>query len=236
MPIRLFKNEKYAKEVGVIQNRLEAKENESTTEIVIYGDIGESWWGDATSAKDIDRILNTVSTDHITVRINSPGGSAFDGVAIYNRLVDHPAKVKVIVDGWACSAASIIAMAGDEIIMNSGAMMMIHRASTFTYGNAEELQKDAELLEKLDKSLLDIYMNKVKISREELNVLLTNETWFTAEEAELIGLATQVEEKDEQTADPEAFKNNLLARFQQKPAASASQNSILNKFKRTDEQ
>lgn len=237
---RNFKNQQYNEKVPEIEKKFEAIVNAetSTTEIIIYGEIGDYWW-DSISANDIDRALKDVITDNITVRINSPGGDAFMGITIYNRFKDHPASVKIIVDGWACSAASIIAMAADELIMNTGAMLMIHPASTFLYGNKNDLEKEAELLRKIDSSLVDIYMTKALVEREEIEQMVENETWFTAEEAIAIGFAnseedTNIDEKETQK-DAEAFKNSVLARFKknvQQPAASATTNNILANFKR----
>ncbi|MEK3995639.1 head maturation protease, ClpP-related [Psychrobacillus sp. FSL K6-2365] len=239
MAKRKFKNEKFNDQVPKINKKFEAVTNvaTSTTEIIVYGDIGDSWWGDSISASDIDRALKDVKTDNITVRINSPGGNAFDGITIYNRLKDHSAKVKVIVDGWACSAASIIAMSADELVMNTGSMLMIHQASIGIYGNKDELEKEAELLGKLDSNLVDIYMTKALVDRKEIEQMVKNETWFTAEEAIAIGFATSVEDAHEGTTnqDAEAFKNSVLARFKkepQQPAASATTNNILANFKR----
>lgn len=239
MAKRKFKNEKFNDQVPKINKKFEAVTNvaTSTTEIIVYGDIGDSWWGDSISASDIDRALKDVKTDNITVRINSPGGNAFDGITIYNRLKDHSAKVKVIVDGWACSAASIIAMSADELVMNTGSMLMIHQASIGIYGNKDELEKEAELLGKLDSNLVDIYMTKALVDRKEIEQMVKNETWFTAEEAIAIGFATSVEDTNEDTTNQgaEAFKNSVLARFKkepQQPAASATTNNILANFKR----
>ncbi|QJT71636.1 Clp protease [Psychrobacillus phage Spoks] len=240
MAKRKFKNEMYNNQVPKIDKKLEAAMNAatSTTEIIVYGDIGDSWWGDSISAGDIDYALKDVKTDNITVRINSPGGDAFDGITIYNRLKDHPAKVKVIVDGWACSAASIIAMAADELVMNTGSMLMIHQASIGIYGNKDELVKEAELLGKLDSSIVDIYMTKSKVDRSEIEQMVKNETWFTAEEAIGIGFASSVEDTNVNTEtkqDAEAFKNSVIARFKkepQQPATSAASNNILANFKR----
>lgn len=239
MAKRKFKNEKFNDQVPKINKKFEAVTNTaaSTTEIIVYGDIGDSWWGDSISASDIDHALKDVKTDNITVRINSPGGNAFDGITIYNRLKDHPAKVKVIVDGWACSAASIIAMSADELVMNTGSMLMIHQASIGIFGNKDELEKEAELLGKLDSNLVDIYMTKALVDRKEIEQMVKNETWFTAEEAIAIGFASSVEDTNEDTTnqDAEAFKNSVLARFKkepQQPAASSTTNNILANFKR----
>ncbi|MFE3573714.1 head maturation protease, ClpP-related [Lysinibacillus sp. NPDC059133] len=233
--LKQFKNQQYAEQIPEIKKQLSAKKiDASTTEIVIYGDIGESWWYDSISASDIDSLLKDVTTDNITVRINSPGGDAFDGITIYNRLKDHNAEVKIIVDGWACSAASIIAMAADELVMNTGSMLMIHEASTGIWGTKKDLEKEAELLSKLDKSLVDIYMTKAVVEREEIEQMVNNETWFTADEAIAIGFAAKsivedVTDDDKTKTDAEAFKNSVLARFKQEP--SPKQN-ILTKFQR----
>ncbi|MFC9540786.1 head maturation protease, ClpP-related [Lysinibacillus sp. NPDC056959] len=230
-----FKNQQYAEQIPEIKKQLSAKNiNASTTEIVIYGDIGESWWYDSISASDIDALLKDVMTENITVRINSPGGDAFDGITIYNRLKDHDAKVKIIVDGWACSAASIIAMAADELVMNTGSMLMIHEASTGIWGTKKDLEKEAELLSKLDRSLVDIYMTKAIVEREEIEQMVNNETWFTADEAIAIGFAStsivkDTADDDEIKTDAEAFKNSVLARFKQE---SSPKQNILTKFQR----
>lgn len=234
-----YKNQQYNENVPEIEKKFEAIANAdtSTTEIIIYGEIGDYWW-DTISATDIDLVLKEVKTDNITVRVNSPGGDAYMGITIYNRFKDHPAKVKVIIDGYACSAASIIAMAADELIMNTGSMLMIHQASTFIYGNKNELEKEMELLSKLDSSLIDIYMTKAKVEREEIEQMVENETWFTAEEAIAIGFASSAEDIDETVdfqKDAEAFKNSVLARFKKEPqqaVASATSNNILANFKR----
>ncbi|WP_054770056.1 head maturation protease, ClpP-related [Lysinibacillus parviboronicapiens] len=232
---RRFKNSQYEDLVPEIPKNftVEVDEDNDETVLTIYGDIGESWWYDSTSANDIDRALKQVKTSNISVRLNSPGGDAFDGIAIYNRLKDHQAKVKIIVDGWACSAASIMAMAADELIMNMGAMIMVHEAWTIAVGSKTEMQKTIDMMVKLDESLLDIYMTKAQITRDEMKQFVINETWFTADEAVAIGFATATEDtKDEEAdkANAEAYKNNVLARFKQEPIQQP--NNVLNKFQR----
>ena len=224
---RLYKNHELAQQLPSIPKKIEAVKKDDSTEIIIYGDIGENWWGDSISASDIDAILTDITTPHINVRINSPGGDAFDGITIYNRLKNHQASVKIFVDGYACSAASIIAMAGDEIVMNEGSMMMIHRASTFEWGNANCMEKQAELLRKLDGSLVGIYAKQAtELTTDEIEQLVDNETWFTADEAVEMGFATSKGEKEETTKDPEAFKQSILNRFKQQ-----APQPFLNKFK-----
>jgi ATP-dependent protease ClpP protease subunit len=190
--VKRFKNEQANKMAASIKHEFRAEANGDTTEITIYGDIGESWWGESISANDIKNALKDVTTDTITIRLNSPGGDAFDGIAIYNQLKNHSAKVIGYVDGLAASAASIIAMACDELIMNTGSMMMIHEASTFTWGTKADIKKTLNALEGIDKSIADIYMSRFNGSLEELNTLVESETWFTASEAVDAGLADKV--------------------------------------------
>lgn len=167
----------------------------------IYGTIGD-WW-DENTVDSISRELKGVEADTIHVHINSGGGNAFEGVAIGNFLKNHPAKIIVHVDGYAASAASVIAMAGDEIIMPSNTMLMIHQASTFMYGNADELVKVANDLRKIDTALRQSYKPRFVGTDEELEAMLKEETWLTADEAVALGLADEVVEEIEIVVDPD---------------------------------
>jgi ATP-dependent Clp protease, protease subunit len=234
--VKRFKNEQANKMAASIKHDFKAEAKGDTTEITIYGDIGESWWGESISANDIKSALKEVETESITIRLNSPGGDAFDGIAIYNQLKNHDAKVIAYVDGLAASAASIIAMAADELIMNTGSMMMIHEASTFTWGTKADIKKTLNALEGIDKSIADIYMTRYTGERDELNSLVESESWFTASEAVEVGLADKVNKIDDET-EIENLKEmvfnlqNQLAQInnpkpepEQRPAASANRN------------
>ena len=209
--MKRFKNEKYNKIAADIKPVFKAEATGDNTEITIYGDIGESWWNEAISANDVKNALKDATGETITIKLNSPGGDAFDGIAIYNQLKNHDAKVIVEVDGLAASAASIIAMAADELIMNTGSMMMIHEASTFSFGTKADIQKTLNALEGIDKSIADIYMTRYTGSLESLNEMVEGETWLTASEAVEHGLADKVNESKD-TEDLESLKdmiNNL---------------------------
>lgn len=199
----LYKNQQYINQLKDIPQKFEVKHDEEskTTEITIYGVIGESWFEESFSANDIDRALKGAGDNDVTIRLNSPGGDAFDGISIYNRLKQHEGKVTVHVDGWACSAASIIAMAGDEIIMGLGSMMMIHEASTMAWGPKGYMRKISDMLEKLDNGALDIYESKANISREEIKEKQEAETWLTAKEAVELGFADKVVENQKSEKD-----------------------------------
>src|SRR5690606_24161949 len=129
----------------------------------------------------------------LRVRINSGGGEAFDGLTIYNLLRENSAKVETRVDGLAASAASIIAMAGDEIVMAEGAMMMIRRAQWIGIGNMHDMLKTAEVLEKLDNQIADTYARKTNRKAETFLKLMDSESWFTPEEAVKERLADRVD-------------------------------------------
>lgn len=161
--------------------------NQGETEIFLYDEIGS--WGVTASA--FAEATNGLTGD-ITLRINSPGGEVFDGVAIYNQLRSLDAKVKVVVDGVAASIASIIALAGDEVLIAENAMMMIHDPWSMAMGTAEDMRKSAGLLDKVKQTLITTYVNRTGKTGVEIAKAMTAETWFTAEEAVDFGLATSV--------------------------------------------
>jgi len=233
--MRKFKNDTYNHLASVAhQFKAEATESTDSMELTIYGDIGESWWSDSTSAKDVEEALKGLTANQITVRLNSPGGDVFDGIAIYNQLKNHSAKVIVHVDGLAASAASLIAMAADELIMNTGSMLMIHEASTWTWGTKHDVRKTLNALEGIDKSIADIYMTRFQGERSEIDTMISNETWFTASEAVEVGLADKVNDvvEEDDDLDAEDFKNSVLARFRNnKQPVSASNKNILERFR-----
>ena len=164
-----------------------AEQAETVAEVHIYDEIG--YWG--TSAKDFAQQLAELDVDRIQLRINSPGGNAWDGVAIMNTLRRHRARVEVTVDGIAASAASLIAMAGDHIVMNRSSQMMIHDTSGMAWGNAATMRETADLLDKLSDSYADAYAKRAGGTRSAWRDVMQAETWYTAEEAVLAGLADE---------------------------------------------
>jgi ATP-dependent protease ClpP protease subunit len=174
----------------------------TTAEIRIYEQIGESFWEDGLSAKSFDDQLKELpsSVQNIEVRLNSPGGDVFQGLTIYNRLKQHKAKVTVYIDGLAASIASIIALAGDEVIMGEGALMMIHKASTGVWGNVDDFIKTIEVLDEIDEQLVSIYFNKCRKykSRAEIKNMMAETTWINAEEALEMGLVDTTMAQDEE--------------------------------------
>lgn len=240
-----YKNEKYAKQMEEIEHRFEAKHDEEkkVSVITIYGVIGNSYWEKSISAKQVVDALNEAGDNDIVIRLNSPGGDAFEGITISNRLREHKGKVTTYIDGYACSAASLFPPASDETIMGLGAMIMIHEATTIVWGSKKDMRKEADVLEKLETGIIDIYMTVAKVDRKEIETMVDNETWFTAEEAVAIGFAsklTEVKKPEEPTQpqqmDSETYKNTILARFMEnKPEPTAPTNNFLNKFKRSSQ-
>ena len=132
--------------------------------------------------------------EEITVRINSGGGDVFAAVAIYTRLKEHKANIAVKIDGWCASAATIIAMAGDSIEISAGGIFMIHdpAAGVLGYYKADELKKIADELETIKQSIVNCYMTVTDKSEDEIKSLMTDETWFTGDEAVEAGFCTAV--------------------------------------------
>ena len=158
--------------------------------INIYDAIG-GWWG--TNASDFVAELDGLDVDELEVHVNSPGGAVWDGIAIMNSLKKHRARVTVIVDGLAASAASIVAMAGDEVVMAEGSQMMVHQASGGAWGNAETMRDMVGILDKIDVSMAAIYARRAGGTRASWLDVMRAETWYTAEEAVEAGLADRAE-------------------------------------------
>lgn len=172
------------------------EEAPSIGELLLYGDISSStWWGDeitpAAFAQDL-KSLGDVSV--LNIYINSGGGDVFAGQAIYSMLKRHPARKNVYVDGLAASIASVIAMAGDTVFMPKNAMMMVHKAWTMAIGNANDLRKLADDMDKIDESILITYQDKTGLEKDKIVEMVNAETWLTAEEAVAYGFADQIEE------------------------------------------
>jgi ATP-dependent protease ClpP protease subunit len=172
--------------------RAEADSGEKTSaEVHIFDTIGASLWEDGVTVKDFVSEIQALDVDELDVIINSPGGAAWDGLAIMNALRRHPATVNVIVDGIAASAASVIAMAGDHVTMNRGAQMMIHEASGWAQGDATMMLQAADMLNKLSDSYADVYVTRAGGDRDTWRAAMKSESWYTAEEAVLAGLADE---------------------------------------------
>lgn len=178
------------------------KEKQNAT-LNIYGDISSEF---GVSAVSLSRQLETLGdVKQIDVYINSYGGEVAEGLAIYNALRRHKAKVKTHCEGFACSIASVIFMAGDERIMNESSLLMIHNAWTLAMGNSAELRKQADDLEKITQASVEAYKAHSSLSEEEIKTLMNNETWILPDEALSYGFATAVEKTENEKASQSAW-------------------------------
>lgn len=170
-----------------------------TADLDIYGDIASwSWSGGNISAANLSRQLEELGdVSQINVHINSYGGEVAEGLAIYNALRRHKAKVVTTCDGFACSIASVIFMAGDERLMSKASLLMIHNAWTSAYGvNANDLRKLAEDMDAITARSKAAYLDRVSIGEDELSALMDAESWISPDEAVEMGFATDIEEFD----------------------------------------
>ena len=192
---------------------IKAKAND-TAEISIYDEIG--FWGvsAASFAQDLKSCGNNLK--QINLHIHSPGGDVFDGIAIYNLLKNHPANVTVYIDGLAASMASVIAMAGNEVIMPENAMMMIHKPWGIQGGDAEDMRKYADLLDKVENTLIPAYASKTGKTPEELAEMLSAETWLNGKECVEQGFADKLAEPLVAMA---SIKSRKLEDFENMPKA-----------------
>ncbi len=170
---------------------------DTDTTISMFDVIGEDGWsGGGVTANRISAALRSIGSKDITVRINSPGGDMFEGIAIYNLLRAHRAKVTVEVLGWAASAASIIAMAGDDIRMGLGSFMMVHNAWGMVIGNRHDMREAAIVFEQFDAAIADIYEVRTGMKRSDIEQLMDAETFMTAAQAVEYGFADVVDDAE----------------------------------------
>lgn len=182
--------------------------DEGTTEIYIYDEIG--FFG--VSAKVFIDELNAVKTDKIVLRINSPGGSTFEGMPIYNALKRHPAHITTVIDGIALSMASVIALAGDDIHIVNNGLYMIHNAWSIAVGDAEDMRKTAEIIDKINETIVGIYASHTGMTEDKIRQLMAEETWYNADEALESGFVNKVVDASEDIItnakiEISAFKN-----------------------------
>lgn len=197
-----------------------ASDDEST--INIYDSIGEDpWTGQGMTPKIVSAILRKNQGKAVTVNINSPGGSFFDGVAIYNLLKQHDGDVHVRVVGMAASAASIVAMAGDTILVGKSAFIMIHNAWTIALGNKEDMRDCADTLAKFDQAMADIYADVTgKSAKDIAKTMDSGDTWLQGPDAVEQGYATGLLEDDEMALD-EQVKDSYNSSLRQVDIALA---------------
>lgn len=194
------------------------KKSETETELYVYGNIEKKDWIDnwlgtgkeKTDAFSLKDALAQVDTPNLTVRINSYGGSVSEGLAIYSLLSEFEGHLKTIVDGFACSAASVIFMAGQERVVPENGLLMIHNAWSYAEGDANAMRKMAEDLEKITQPSLNIYVNKTGLSEEKVKDMMDREEWITSKEAFELGFSTTQTRNEPMQALEANFIYNLV--------------------------
>ncbi|MGL4653883.1 head maturation protease, ClpP-related [Cetobacterium sp.] len=212
------------------KGKLEVKNKaENVAELIIFGEIASSRWSNSdVIPSDVNNLLSEIGEgDALDIYINSPGGSVFAGIAIYNMLARHKGHKRVFVEGYAASIASVIAMAGDEIIVPENAYLMIHKAWGLAIGNADDLREQADLYERFDTTIANAYMTKAKDGKtfDEFLELMKAETWFDGFTAQDYFNVTSTE-----AVDIAAFLDGELCKNYKIP-----QNLLMNNIKAKDE-
>ena len=162
-------------------------------EIWIYEEIGQDFWtGGGVTAKNFQKELSAITAKQIDLHINSPGGAVFDGVAIYNLIKQHPANVTTYIDGIAASIASVIALAGDKVVMAANALYMMHNPSGMVMGTAADMRSLADVLDKIRGTMTGVYAAKSGQADSVISSLLDAETWMTADEAMEFGFVDEI--------------------------------------------
>ena len=168
---------------------LRAEGTDAANVITILDQIGEDWYGEGVTSKRVAGALRSIKADEVIVDINSPGGDFFEGVAIYNLLRQDPRRITVRVLSLAASAASVIAMAGDEVQIGRAGFLMVHNAWVVAVGNRHDLEEAARTMEPFDDAMAAVYAEKAGVDRATAAAWMDGETWFNGEQAAAAGLA-----------------------------------------------
>ena len=196
------------------------QDTEDTADLYIFGDICKWAWeedGDA-NGMTIVKKLRALNVKTINVHINSYGGDVSEGLAIYNVLRESSAQIVTVCDGFACSAASVVFMAGDKRIMRPASLLMIHNAWTYAMGNAAELRKSADDLDTITQASVEAYKQVATISEDEIKALMDAETWILPDDAVAYGFATDIDDDDDDEDEPMQSAFGLISQRLMMPA------------------
>jgi len=204
-------------------------QSDGSLEVLIYDEIGG--WG--IYAADLINQIKDANPRSISLRINSPGGSVFDGVAIHNFLKSHSAEVTAIVDGYAASIASVIAMAGDKIIAPENTLMMIHNPHGVAFGESKEMRSTADLIDKIRDQIVDIYVNRSGQEVSAIQNMMDAETWMTGSEAAELGFVDEVGAPMQIAA---AFDLSKLSKYKNTGGVMSTESGLQEEEKETAEE
>ena len=188
--------------------------NDASADLYIFGDICAWAWPELGEQSGVTIVnqLKELDVDTINVHINSYGGDVSEGLAIYNVLREHKAQIVTICDGFACSAASVVFMAGDRRVMQPASLLMIHNAWTVAMGNAAQLRKTADDIETITQASVEAYKKVATISEEEIKALMDAETWILPKDAVEYGFATEIDDEDEDDDEPKQSAFGVIMR------------------------
>ena len=201
-------------------------------DLYIYGDITSwPWLESDVSAYLLSKKLEELKdVSEINVYINSYGGEVAEGLAIYNALKRHKAKVVTHCDGFACSISSVIFMAGDERVMSNTSTLMIHNAWSRVSGDANDFRKEADDLEKITQLSVNAYMSQVSIPEEELKTMMDEETWLMPQEALEYGFATSISGTEESEKPSQNVRKDILQQIRKPKKEEGSQGCSMHSF------
>lgn len=208
------------------------EDGEETADLYIFGTIS-SWgqWDDddpSRSAYNIVKELQDVKAPSINVHINSNGGEVSEGLAIFNTLRNSGKAVTTYCDGFACSAASVVFMAGTNRVMSPASLLMIHNAWTLAMGNSDELRKQADDLEKVNQAAVEAYKMVATIPEDQIKDLMDDETWISADDALSYGFATKVLKEDDSTEPQQSAMSIIHDQLLKKPKIEMDKDTLRN--------
>lgn len=189
------------------------KDEAESVSIKIYDEIGDDGWGNGITANDISDQLANANSKPLNIYINSYGGEVFEGFAIYNSIKNYKGYKTVYIDGIAASISSVIAMAGDKVIMNEASMLMIHNASGIAYGNADEMQKVVNALNQINEVIRDVFIAKTHMDESRIQEIMDNETYLKPQECLEMGFCDEVRYIEVSKESVDTSVNNLLDMF-----------------------
>lgn len=199
------------------------------SELILYGAVGDVFWEESFTAREVVASLASMRGKDISVRLNSGGGIADEGVAIYNSLKAHKGRVTVYIDGIAASAASIIAMAGEKVVMRTGSVMMVHDPMMLSIGNADDMEKAIQALNAIGDSMADIYAAKTGRKATAIRAEMKDELWLTPSEAKAKGFADS--ENDEDAIEASAFDYRAYSKAPERIYALSDAKAWSNRLK-----
>lgn len=196
-------------------------QNDTSADLYIFGEICAWAWQEMGEQSGVTIVnqLKELDVDTINVHINSYGGDVAEGLAIYNVLREHKAQIVTICDGFACSAASVVFMAGDRRVMQPASLLMIHNAWTVAMGNAAQLRKTADDIETITQASVEAYKKVATISEEEIKALMDAEKWILPKDAVDYGFATDIDDEDDDDDGPKQSAFGVIMRKLTEPAA-----------------